>query len=446
MNRTSMNRARRDQAYNAAIMQEVVAVFVLLISLGFPGNYTEIIGETAGKMLEYIAFILEIGNMLLFNASDWKDIQLIYIPKKYLSIYIYAFIIFGVSMVATSFPKEQFITCVRITVTTVYAIWLQDRYSTEYLEELICISLTAFIMFTLLLMVIRPDLVSESGSTFTDAFRGLHSTKNTCGTELAFGILMSILMIQHGMRRRRKLMRWCVLCLIQIVLLIMCQATGPVICLLISLFPIFTAKHFRLPLGLMYVTANIVFLFCALTILPLFSDFLEYIGKDATLTGRVPMWRKLIELMMQNKTMTGYGYGMFWRDPIAMANFHSGFSKTRDNFLATMTSGAHNAIIETWVNTGLIGVGSFFFLLLFAFSRVDEMTLEKYRLASTCMVFLMMNGLTERCLGGNYDYKMMILFISLSAGCDRIPVKSSYLAQKEALNRIEQRRIEQAPH
>jgi O-antigen ligase len=59
----------------------------------------------------------------------------------------------------------------------------------------------------------------------------------------------------------------------------------------------------------------IVFLqFVALLLLALgefLVPLLEALGKDATLTGRVPLWA-LVDEMISRKIAVGYGYGAFW--------------------------------------------------------------------------------------------------------------------------------------
>jgi hypothetical protein len=42
-----------------------------------------------------------------------------------------------------------------------------------------------------------------------------------------------------------------------------------------------------------------------------------------------------------------------------------------------------------------------------------------YLFSLVLMVFLMVNGLTERCLGSNYDYKTLALFLAMAMGCNK---------------------------
>lgn len=40
---------------------ELLVIFAVLISLGFPGNFTEIYGDRVGVLMEYAAFLIEIA-------------------------------------------------------------------------------------------------------------------------------------------------------------------------------------------------------------------------------------------------------------------------------------------------------------------------------------------------------------------------------------------------
>ena len=42
-----------------------------------------------------------------------------------------------------------------------------------------------------------------------------------------------------------------------------------------------------------------------------------------------------------------------------------------------------------------------------------------YLFCCVMMVFLMINGLTERCLASNYDYKTLVLFLVMAMGCNK---------------------------
>lgn len=396
---------------------ELMMVFVLLVSLGFPGNLTYIYGDRFGMALEYAAFFVQILAMLFSSGDTWLDVRLVNLEKKYIVLYLFAIIIFIESMLVTTSVSLQVITCIRLCVTILFAIWLQEQFEFERLIELICIAQTLFVLASLAFMALYPGAAFESGATYANALKGLYPTKNTFASELSVGMIVMSFLAWNKRRKLENYLFWVIGVIVQGAMLLMCQATGALFCLIIVYVVFFIPKDIRLPLGWGYIAVNIFFLFAMLTMMPYFEWFFEAIGKDATLTGRIPLWNQIITVMMGHNTLTGYGYGMFWRDVDAVALIHSGFDE--NSFWGNMTTGAHNVILEYWLNSGLIGIGMLFVVVLYAMRDIEKISLEKYVFSSLILVYLMINGLTERCLGGNYDYKVLFFYLIMAICCNR---------------------------
>lgn len=396
---------------------ELLVIFCILVSLGFPGQYSKIYGDKFNKICEYGAFGAEIMLLLVSRAKSWDDIELVSFKRKYIPMYLYVGTVTVISMLVTSYRSDEAITCLRWYVTLLFAIWLQEYFSLENLLRLIAIAQGAFVVLTVFFIVRYPSYGYDP--EVPGAICGMVGTKNGCAIECVFGILVTTMVIQIERQRRRPLIRWLTLVVFQFVLLLMSDATGALFTLAIAMIPALLHRDYRMPIGLMYITVNVVFLFAMLTFMPLFEGFFEAIGKDATLTGRIPLWRQIIEVMSSHKTMTGYGYGMFWRDSIAVNMIQTGFNRRHNNFMANIASGAHNVLLEMWLNIGLLGIAAYFLSLLRSFHRVEEMEDSAYVFSCVMMVFLMINGLTERCLASNYDYKTLALFLALAMGCNQ---------------------------
>ncbi len=426
------------------VIFELAIIYSFLISLGFPGNLTDFMGESIEKLLEYGAFILEILLLMFSSGESWQDIELIHLNKKYWVMYLYVFSSFAISMLVTFDAKLQIITCVRLVVTMLFVIWLQERYSIRELLEMICIAQAALVLVTLFFMVFFRSQAYSQMEGQNNALIGLFDTKNACATELGFGIVMTVLLLREKRGSKRLEMRWWILLIVQVVLLLMCQATGALITVAFAVLSIFIFPNQRLPLGLIYITANVVFLFSMLALMPYFEDMLVAMGKDATLTGRIPIWRRVIDVMTANRTMTGFGYGMFWRDPTALLKFQTGFSMRKDPFMATLTTGAHNVIMETWLNSGLLGLAAFFFTVIYSFRDMNSLREDQYRLCIGIMIFLTINGLTERCLGGNFDYRVMSCFLVMAVGCNAAGSRKRTLVTVRNTARPQKNQIENA--
>ena len=154
----------------------------------------------------------------------------------------------------------------------------------------------------------------------------------------------------------------------------------------------------------------------ALTILPLMEPLLSAIGKDATLTGRTPLWRHIILVMTNSHTFTGYGFGMFWRDRQAVALLHTAFRS--NSFMGTMTTGAHNVLLEYWLNVGLFGLASYFIALLASFRQMRKLERQNYIFCAAYMLWFMVMGWTERSMS-TYEYQMVFLFLAMGVGSNK---------------------------
>ena len=158
------------------------------------------------------------------------------------------------------------------------------------------------------------------------------------------------------------------------------------------------------------MVGSVGFLITALTVLPMLDPLLNAIGKDATLTGRIPLWRQIIQVMLSSHTFTGYGFGMFWRDRQAVALLHTAFR--RNSFMGTMTTGAHNVLLEFWLNVGLFGIGAYFFAILVSFRQMDRLERADYLFCAVYLMWFMILGWTERSLS-TYEYQMLFLFMAM---------------------------------
>lgn len=432
-----MTRSKEYKEKNISRM-DIFVIFAILVSLGFPGNFVNVFGERIESIMEYAAFFTEIAVMLLSSGENWADIRVINLSSKYMAQYLFILIIFVESMLVSDSPRTQFITCARLSVTMFFAIWLQEQYSFSNLLKVLCMAQGVFVAFTVIFILLYPGIAFYDTNGTTNILRGLCARKNDCALELDFGIILFITLMKEGRKQKEYKPWWGIVLLLQFLLLVLCQATGAMLSLVVICALLLVPDELRLPIGYLYVIGSVLFLVSVLTIMPLFEDFITALGKDATLTGRIPLWRQIIAVMLENKTFTGFGYGAFWGNKDAVALVHAGFRRT--SYMSQMTTGSHNVVLEFWLNSGLIGLAAFFGMILFSTRQLRELEQEKYMLSSMILAFLMINGLTERALGGNYDYKMLSLFLTLAICSNQTPTKRKTLRYTKTSSRWETKR------
>ncbi|MEE3420385.1 MAG: O-antigen ligase family protein [Lachnospiraceae bacterium] len=396
-------------------------VLTIFHSMGFPGTYTEIFGESIYYLIDYSLFAMEIVVMVLTSASDPRNVKLVDLKKQYWTIYLFVFVVFLESVLVADSFSSQFIRCLHFSVTVFYAIWLEERYDIENLIRIFADAQVLITFFCIFMIVLRPEIafVSNYGSQIR-YFAGIFKVKNECGSEISFGIIILLLHLKMSRWKKRTVSVKYLICLvIDIAFFALTRAAGSIITTLIVSFFIFHCKekddgNHRLSLGVLYIIVSILFLVVVFTILPVFTPLFHAIGKSATLSGRTVLWRRLLTVILQHNTMTGWGYFNFWRQKDSIALVHSVFPQ--NSWYRTMDTGAHNDIFELWVNTGLIGISLYFLILLYAFRDMKRLTNEEYLLCGSIMILETIHGLTERTFT-IFSFQTQMLFIVLAVAC-----------------------------
>ena len=403
------------------ILFELVIIFAFVNSIGFPGNYTKAFGSSLGTLIEYTSFLLQIIVMLMSSGDSLFNIKIVNLHRKYRSIYFLLIVFTVCSMLVTISKSKELISCVRVSVTAFFGIWIVENFSLKKLLEMIYTSQIIFIFFSVVFAVFFKRY-RDWTSSYASYYIGLYGTKNQAGMELAFGMNMQILLLRVYNEEKRQISQFFFGFLaLQAVLLVLTQSTGAMI---VTLIPAVYILHFEKKWGrdkwfqlpYLYIIASVGFIIFALTVIQWFAPVLESIGEDATLTGRVPLWNRVIEIMLQSHTLTGYGYGMFWFNERAVNLFHAGFDE--NTWASKMTAGAHNVLMDMWLNVGLIGIGAYFMMLLDSFKDIKRLTEEQYLFSFIYVFSFMLHGFTERAFG-TYDYHTLFLFLACAIGCNR---------------------------
>ncbi len=402
---------------------EFVIVLIFLCSIGFPGTYRLVFGDFADTLYEYLSFVMQIGIMLISSGDTIMDIKILDIKSKYKSIYQFMIFVFAESMLVTDIPASQIITCLRLSVTILFAIWLAEYFSLKQIIRLFACAQVLLDLSILLIAVIRPDIAFQSGDTYSHALRGVYEAKNAMASELAFGLIVMVVHVMNEIKEKKWFSRfWLAAAFIQVVLLFMAKATGALLVsgLILLYFGVFSRiQGLRLPLGWIYVVCSVGFLVCAFTILPLFAPLLESIGKDATLTGRTELWDGIYRFMMRNPMLTGFGYGQFWMNRLNVRKLHRMFD--HESYFSRMATGAHNQLMELWLNIGLLGVASYFIAIIGSMRFAKYMKHDEYMQVSALFFYLMLCGLTERIFENAYAYRVLLFFILLTVVSRQVP-------------------------
>lgn len=397
------------------VLQNVMAIFIMMVFMGFPGILSNIIGGSVASLIEYAAFGLQFVVVLLGSGDDVKNIKLINLEPPYWMLYIFAFYATVDSLYIADNKKTVTITVIHLVLTILFAIWMVQKYDLEQMLEIIYFAQFMYIAICVICMVIFPKIpfyTYHGGKTF----RGLYRTKNEAAAELSFGILVQCTLFRLRVQKKSKIsIVFLAVLFVQFILLIMARAMGSLLVTFgfigYMVFYSMQKRKWRIPLGLMFVIATIGFIFFALTILQALGPFLESLGKDASITGRVPVWDRLITIMQESHTMTGYGLEMFWKTPSALKSFKAGFDQF--SWAATTASSSHSTMMETWCNLGLIGVALYYLMYLAADRGVKHLEENQYLFCSSFLVMFTISSLTERQTAPGELY-VMVSYMTLA--------------------------------
>ena len=395
-------------------------VLIFLNALGFPGSYTRVFGDSFGVLIEYTSFLLQIMIMIFSSGKSVMQIRLINLKPNYRGIYLMFAVISTCSMIATNDRGEEIVSCIRICVTALFAIWLCENLTVEELLERLFYAQILFLLASIAFPIVFAEY-DWRGASYKTMFVGISSVKNVAATELSFAIIMMTVLFRIKLENKKRLsLIFIAVYILNFIMLIRTEGTGALLtAIAISVYVLLIDKILgkRLPIGIIFISGTVLFLIVALTIIPVFEPFFNALGKDATLTGRIPLWRQLIAVMKNNNTWMGFGFGMFWRDNESLGLFHAGFAK--NSWSANMSSGAHNMLLEFWANTGLIGVAMLFIAVLFSFRHVKNKNLvsnEQYLFSTGYMLFYMVCGWTEKILT-TYEYDILFLCLAMAMCC-----------------------------
>ena len=409
---------------NRDLMRDVLIIFAILSSLGFPGNFKMVVGDVTETLFEYGAFAAELAVMFIYSGDSLLDFKIIQLKSRNLFIYLMILGIFTETILVANSKPAAFITVLRFAALGSFALWMSDHFSMKEGLRYLMRAETIFVVFTLLFTVLKPGRAFYSTNQVHGAFRGLDDAKNSCGFHFSMMITMNAMLLKLQMMDREEIRSGQLLLLgIQSLLLVLCQATGALLTAAVAVVFIFKFSDRRIPIGWIYCLGNIGWLLFAYNLLPMIAPILEAMGKDATLTGRTYMWNAVLELMLSRNTLTGFGFGRFWVEPKNYTLIQSMFDE--NSFWGQATFGAHNATLELWLNVGLIGIALMYLAVLISSRKIRTLKQGPYMFICCILFFLFISGLTERIFD-NKNYKTLLFFYALALGCDR-PRKQDHL-------------------
>jgi O-antigen ligase len=279
--------------------------------------------------------------------------------------------VIGLAFVSVLWSSESLPNHLRMTyplvVTTLVGTFLISRYRPQELVELLAITYGIVVFLSLAVVFLYPQLGTAQGA-LSDQWRGVFTHKNSLGHSMLLAILAFGLIVWQGHRWRW--LAWIGLGL-SALLLIKSGSITPVVVLAVVLVGV--------PLAAMVYRSRrkgavILLILCtgmgaALFGLSQREVALTALGKDTSLSGRIPLWVSVWD-QIQERPWLGYGYRAFWQ-PLAGPEEPEGAQVNEVQAAAGWPAeAAHNGFLEVWLDLGLVGLVCFLIALASAMARI----------------------------------------------------------------------------
>ncbi|MEM9750742.1 MAG: O-antigen ligase family protein [Pseudomonadota bacterium] len=236
--------------------------------------------------------------------------------------------------------------------SSAYAVYLVGRLPYRDIITLLAAIFGGFAVLSVVVAIALPQVgVMQADTAWPGYWQGLKYHKNGLGRMAAVGAV-TLFLAAYAETGARRLTFFSLMALSVALVLVSRSTTALLVLASTSALGLFAAIYQRsIAVSLITIAAG-VFSVITLSIAILTSGglnaFFQLFGKDATLTGRLPMWDLVYEAIQKNYWL-GWGYSSFWREDQAHV-------RRIAEVLHYTPEYSHNGLMELWLDVGLIGV------------------------------------------------------------------------------------------
>lgn len=325
-------------------------VFVILIIIGafsvqwrglFGGGENQIEGNQFERYLLIFLYGVSIIS-LLFQLS-----KLVFLFTRTYLLWLLVLLVF-LSFSWSGLPNVTLRRAISILLATLYATVLFFRYKPEKLLDILFVVFLVIIVSSLIVAVFYPEM-GLMGGKYVGSWQGVMSHKNYLGRICVIAIMVFLFKLSTAKGIRKVL----ILLLITVsgFMLIKSNSATAFVLFVILLFSAWMTNlaaglRKNWPIFMLFMVS--LLLITSLLVISEYTSILDIIGRDATLTGRLPLWKNIFPYVM-DKFWFGYGYRVFWVDPAGPYPFI--WSAVHWQPLH-----AHNGYIDLVLNIGFTGL------------------------------------------------------------------------------------------
>jgi exopolysaccharide production protein ExoQ len=299
-------------------------------------------------------------------------------------------------------PGETLERGVALLGTSLFGAYLGWRYTLGRIVFLLATALSIAVGLSMAMIVLVPSIGVEGGGKFAGTWTGANLHKNALGAIAGLSCLLLGYAITDSRGRWR--LAFCLALPVALVLLIGSHSTSALLVTAVIGVLAFWARYLQrspkeIPVLTLILVIALVISGIELVSTDLIVRALAFFGKSSTLSSRLPLW-SLLWSYIEQRFWLGFGYEAFW-DPGAPA------VREIEAELYFTPFYAHNGLLETWLNGGLVLVALVFLLLcvtlvrsMILYVRWRDLAISSFPLFY-CVYFVMMNFAESSVLARN---------------------------------------------
>lgn len=263
-------------------------------------------------------------------------------------------LLMGLALASTGWSAAPDLTLRRAVAfvgTTALGVFLAGRFTPRELLRVVAAAYGIMALLSLAFAVGLPAYGVDHG-IHPGAWMGVFTHKNVLGKAMVVGSV-TFLLLRADLPRHRRWMGTAGLGLCVFLLLMSTSKTAlGVMLTLFASAALFRLLRLRMDLAIMvFVGAVMLGGSVAVLVASNWEALLTAMGKDPSLTGRIPMWEVLARTI-EARPWLGYGYNAFWLG-------EAGPSAAPLKEIGWNTPTAHNGYLEVALQLGLVGLAVF---------------------------------------------------------------------------------------
>ncbi len=320
----------------------------------------------------------------LFVVSIWALINLprLGVIMRAIAPYMVIVVLCFISISWSGFPYNSLRRSITLTVCIFYGVYLCDRLGLDGMIRLFTQTAMILALVSVVVYVAMPTLGRDTAQGYENALRGVFAAKNTAG--MAMLLAISCIIYLGSLPGASRLQAIAFLLLALATLVMTKSASSFLIAMIVS------GLGCRLWLRsaqtrLLWNSAVIaVLLVVVFTVLFWPDQVFPALGRDSSLTGRVPLWRESMLLVLK-RPLLGYGYSGFW-------NVDSHDVQYLWRVIDWPAPNAHDGYIDILLQIGFVGLVFYAFLWgVIVVKAIHYIRLGTLKQATWILLFMTVN-------------------------------------------------------